>query len=128
MTMRIILAATATALLAGCSGPTQADLADQRALMEARPIGPPENCVSLRNIDYTRVRSDRVIDFYMKSGRVYRNDLGGRCPQLGFEERFSYSTSLDRLCSSDLITILTPAGRGASCGLGEFQPVALAAR
>ncbi len=126
--MRIILAAAAIGILAGCSGPTRADLADQRALVEARPIGPPENCVALRNNAYTRVRGDSVIDFYMKGGRVYRNDLGDRCPQLGFEERFTYSTSLDRLCSADIITILTPAGRGASCGLGPFQPIATAAR
>ena len=126
--MRIILAAAAIGILAGCSDPTGTDLADQRALVEARPIGPPQNCVPLRTIDYTRVRSDSVIDFYMKGGRVYRNDLGGRCPQLGFEERFSYATSLDRLCSADIITILTPAGRGASCGLGAFQPIATAAR
>ena len=126
--MRIILATAAIGVVAGCSGPTRADLADQRALAEARPIGPRENCVAIRNIDYTRVRSDRVIDFYMKGGRVYRNDLGGRCPQLGFEERFTYSTSLDRLCSADIITVLTPAGRGASCGLGAFQPIATAAR
>jgi hypothetical protein len=126
--MRLILAVAVIALLAGCSGPTRADLADQRALAEARPIGPPENCIPLRNIDYTRVRSESVIDFYMKRGRVYRNDLGGRCPQLGLEERFAYSTSLDRLCSADIITVLTAAGRGASCGLGPFQPIATTAR
>src|SRR3712207_6759318 len=116
----LLLAASTLLLAAGCSGPTPSDLADQRALAEARPIGPAEDCVTIRQIDYTRVRDDSRIDFYMRGGRVYRNRLDNSCPQLGFEERFSYSTSLARLCSLDIITVLTPNGRGASCGLGEF--------
>ncbi len=121
-------AAAAFAVLAACSGPTQADLADQRALAEARPIGPAESCIPVRNIDYTRVRSDRVIDFYMKGRRVYRSQLNLSCPQLGFEERFAYKTSVDRLCSVDIITVLTASGPGASCGLGPFQPIETSAR
>ncbi len=120
--------AAALAALAACSGPSRADLADQRALVEARPIGPAENCIPVRNIDYTRVRSDSVIDFYMKGRRVYRNQLNGSCPQLGFEERFAYRTSIDRLCSVDIINVLTSSGPGASCGLGPFQPIETKAR
>ena len=61
----------------------------------------------------------------MNGGRVYRNTLPHGCPSLGFEERFSYSTSLSQLCSTDIITVLRPPGvaRGASCGLGQFQPI-----
>jgi hypothetical protein len=61
--------------------------------------------------------------------KVYRNTLPYSCPQLGFEERFLYKTSLSQLCSTDIITVLTSGGpdlsRGASCGLGQFQPVEL---
>ncbi|MBY0521094.1 MAG: hypothetical protein K2P79_11800 [Sphingomonas sp.] len=101
---------------------------DARAIPEATPDGKPASCIPLRGIRESRVRSDQVIDFVMQSGKVYRNTLPGPCPQLGFEERFSYATSLSQLCSVDIITVLytTPIARGASCGLGLFQPVTLA--
>ncbi len=98
---------------------------------EATPAGKPESCIPLRNIRQSNVHSDQVIDFVMSNGRVYRNTLPQSCPQLGFEERFSYATSLSQLCSVDIITVLyaTPAlSRGASCGLGQFQPVTLVKR
>ena len=94
----------------------------------ATPTGEPADCVQLANIRETRVRDDRTIDFIMRNGAVYRNTLAYSCPQLGFEESFSYETSLSRLCSVDIITVLQRAGgiqRGASCGLGRFQPVKL---
>ncbi|SNS93796.1 hypothetical protein SAMN06295912_12515 [Sphingomonas laterariae] len=86
----------------------------------------PLNCVNLRQIRETKVLNDSTIDFHMNGGKIYRNSLPGRCPQLGFEERFAYKTSLSQLCSTDIITVLTTMGgpglnRGASCGLGQFQ-------
>ena len=43
MKMRILAPLAVPALLLGCApmGPTAADVADQRALAEARPVGPP---------------------------------------------------------------------------------------
>jgi hypothetical protein len=95
---------------------------------EARvqPAGKPEDCLSIARISETRVRNDHTIDFIMHGGRVYRNSLPNSCPSLGFEERFSYETSTQELCSSDVITVLQSGPglmRGASCGLGQFQPV-----
>ena len=96
----------------------------------ATPTGPAESCISLRSIRQTRVRSDRVIDFEMTGRRTYRVTLPQACPNLGFEERFSYGTSLSQLCQQDIITVLQMGGpglqRGASCGLAPFQPVRLA--
>jgi hypothetical protein len=94
---------------------------------EARitPIGKPVSCLRIAEIDESRVRNDHTIDFYMKGGKVYRSNLPYSCSQLGFEERFSYKTSTQELCSSDIITVLTGPGisRGPSCGLGDFQEV-----
>ena len=94
---------------------------------EARitPVGKPVNCIRTPEINETRVRGNEAIDFYMKGGKVYRNRLPNGCPQLGFEERFSYKTSTQELCSSDIITVLTGPGigQGPSCGLGDFQQV-----
>jgi len=98
---------------------------DKDAWKAAKPDGKPESCINLRQIRESRVRDDQTIDFYMNGGKVYRSSLPHSCPQLGFEKRFSYKTSLSQLCSTDIITVLTSPGisTGASCGLGQFQPV-----
>jgi hypothetical protein len=102
---------------------------DRNALPEARETGPAISCVSLNQIRESRVRNDRVIDFRTSGKRWYRNTLPHSCPSLGFEERFAYKTSLSQLCSVDVITVLHSYGngldRGASCGLGKFQPIEL---
>ncbi len=97
---------------------------------EARETGAAVDCIPIVQIRESRVRSDQVIDFRSSGKKWYRNTLPYSCPSLGFEERFSYKTSLSQLCSTDIITVLyTTGGRldpGASCGLGKFQPVELA--
>jgi hypothetical protein len=100
---------------------------DARRLPDAIPDGKAVSCISLASIQASHVRSDDVIDFEMRGGTVYRNTLPQSCPTLGFEEHFSYETSLSQLCSTDIINVFTtnPPMRGPSCGLGEFQPVKL---
>ena len=99
----------------------------KRPVPEATPAGKPVSCLSLTQIRETHVRSDDVIDFYVGGGKVYRNTLPHKCPGLGFEERYSHKTSLNEICSVDTITVLQSGlTQGASCGLGEFQPVTLA--
>jgi hypothetical protein len=102
---------------------------DARQIPVATPTGPAVSCIPLSAIRASHVRSDRIIDFEMNGrNKVYRNTLPAACPNLGFQESFSYETSLSQLCSTDIITVLysSPPMRGASCGLGEFQPVTLA--
>ena len=109
---------------------TAATARDRNAVPEATPIGKTVDCVPLRQIQETRVHGDSVIDFHMLGEQVYRNTLPNSCPSLGFEERFSYKTSLSQLCSVDVITVLQSPGlsQGPSCGLGKFQPVKLATK
>ena len=105
-----------------------APAADRRSVPPASPAGKPQTCIPLTQIRETRVRDDRTIDFIMRGrDRVFRNTLPNACSGLGFEQRFSYATSLSQLCSVDIITVLynAPVMRGASCGLGQFQPVTL---
>ena len=121
--MKQLLIATALLSIASVAD------AKGREIPAATPTGDAVNCLSLTNIRETRVRSDSVIDFYTTGGKVYRNTLPNSCPSLGFEERFAYATSLSQLCNVDIITVLQSGGglqRGASCGLGKFQPVQLA--
>ena len=115
--------------LAVSAGPVAAKT-DKDAWKAARPDGKPISCIPLTQIQQSRVRDDQTIDFYMGGKKVYRNTLPNSCPQLGFEKRFAYKTSLSQLCSTDIITVLVEPGisRGASCGLGQFQPVTGAGR
>lgn len=123
--MRLLIAASSLLFLAA---PGTASQNPKDKVPAATPAGKPVDCLRLNDIRETRVRDDRTIDFVTSGKKVYRNTLDGSCPQLGFEKRFSYKTSLNQLCSVDLITVLVPPGlsRGASCGLGQFQPVTLA--
>ncbi|MEG3146778.1 hypothetical protein U1839_19165 [Sphingomonas sp. RT2P30] len=101
---------------------------DARKIPEATPTGPAVSCIPLSGIRASHVRSDQIIDFEMNGrNKVYRNTLPAACPSLGFEEHFSYETSLSQLCSTDIINVFTtsPPMRGPSCGLGQFQPVTL---
>ena len=119
-------------LLLGCAGTRDLETAAADRVPAATPVGAPRSCIPITAIRESRVRSDQVIDFVMRGREVYRVTLPQGCPQLGFEERFSYATSLSQLCSNDIITVLTSAGpglqRGASCGLAPFQPVTLTRR
>jgi hypothetical protein len=101
---------------------------DRNVVPAATPSGAAQSCIPIRSIRESLVRSDRIIDFRMNGNRYYRVTLDQPCPQLGFERRFSYATSLSQLCAQDIITVLQtgPLMRGASCGLAPFQPVTLA--
>jgi uncharacterized protein DUF6491 len=129
--MRSFLFLAGTALLAGCASTERQAAYDAKqaaAVPAASPIGAPKDCVLLRDIDHTKVQSDRVVDFVMRNGEVYRNTLPNSCPTLGFNEKFSYRTTGSQLCSIDTITVFDNSGvRGASCGLGSFQQVEPAA-
>lgn len=107
-----------------------AAIARDRSIPAATPTGEAKSCLSLSSIRESRVRSDKVIDFRTNGNKWYRNELPNSCPSLGFEERFLYRTSQSELCSVDIITVLHSYGngldRGASCGLGKFQPVEIA--
>ena len=103
---------------------------DRNAVPAATITGKPQSCIPLRSIRESLVRSDQVIDFRVGGNKYYRVTLDRPCPQLGFERRFSYATSLSQLCAQDIITVLysTPMLPGASCGLAPFQPVTIAKR
>ena len=125
----IALAAAASVALASSA----AFAKTPREIPVAMPTGEvAKNCIPLRSIRESRVRSNNVIDFRATGTKWYRNTLPIDCPSLGFEQRFAYKTSLSQLCSTDIITVLYSGGpglqRGASCGLGQFEPVTIERR
>ena len=125
--MRHALAAAAVlATLAGCSStPRTAEAPPPPPRNTVASAEKPQSCVELSRIRESRVVDDRTIDFVLRDGRVLRNNLPAACPQLGFEKAFTYSTSINRLCNVDIISVINQGGGpriGASCGLGEFVP------
>ena len=128
--MRVRYPLMVACLAAIVAGPSAARPLKPEQEAAIRPAGEPKSCIPLNQIRETRVRDDQTIDFYMIGNKVYRNRLPNSCAELGFEERFSYATSLSELCSTDIITVLreAPLMRGASCGLGQFSPISGAPR
>ena len=92
-----------------------------------RAVGEPKSCVTISSIRSTKVIDNNIIDFRMAGGKTYRNTLPQSCPGLKFEDRFSYRTSLNQLCSVDIVRVVHDYGgqltEGAGCGLGKFQQV-----
>lgn len=124
--LALLLAAVPLAI-AGCAGPRQTD-ADRNARAPAvNIVGEAQSCIPRSQIRQSVVRSDQIIDFEMRSGKVYRVTLPDPCPGLGLERAFAYQTSIDQLCGPDIIYVITNIGgvpqRGAGCGLAPFVPV-----
>ena len=89
----------------------------------------PKDCITISNIKDTAVVDDSTILFYMRGGNkvTYRTSLSMACPNLARENRFSYKVPINRLCNSDLITVLEQFGvglrEGFTCRLGLFYPI-----
>ena len=93
-----------------------------KKLAKYEPTGESRQCLPLIQIDRSDVVDDQNILFHMRGGKTYLNTLPYRCPRLGFEESFSYRTSINQLCNVDIITVFDPTGfHGPSCGLGTFK-------
>lgn len=127
LTLAPILVLGFTGLVAACA-PTPPPPAPAAPTAAVAPR--TQSCVDLARISEARVINDRTIDFQLRDGSVLRNSLPNSCPSLGFEKAFTYSTSISRLCSTDIITVIHTGGgprTGASCGLGQFAAVPAAA-
>ncbi|MGY6637976.1 MAG: DUF6491 family protein [Erythrobacter sp.] len=128
MIPRLALPAAIVALmLAGCAAGQQ-DQGDPAAKAPpVKVVGDAQSCIPRSQVRQSVVRSDQIIDFEMRNGKVYRVTMPTRCPGLGFERAFGFETSIDQICGADIIYVLTNIGgavqRGAGCGLAPFVPV-----
>lgn len=132
MTVRFLALAPLPLIIAGCApGDPAADAARAAAAIAAAPAatvtGPGQNCIDRSQVRQTVVRSDRVIDFEMNGTKVFRSTLPNRCPGLGQDRAITYETSINQLCTQQIVYTLQNIGgrpqRGAGCSLGEFVPV-----
>ena len=132
MTIRTLapaLALLAVPLLAaGCTSDKERP-SDTNPAAGAPPVtvlGEAQSCVNRSQIRQTVVRSDRVIDFEMNGGKVFRNTLTQNCPGLGMDRAISYETSVDQLCSPQIVYVLQNFGgrpqRGASTAQPQLPP------
>ncbi len=116
-------------LAASCAPIDQAARAERDAgrAPAVTVLGAGQSCIMRDQVRATVVRSDSVIDFEMNGGKVYRNTLKSPCPGLGMDRAITYETSINQLCSPQIVYSLTNFGgvpqRGAGCSLGEFVPV-----
>lgn len=123
------LIAPLAALAASCAPVDPAARAERDAarVPAVTVLGKGESCINNDQIRSTLVRSDTVIDFEMNNGKVYRNTLKSSCPGLGWDRAIAYETSINQLCTPQIIYSLTSIGgvpqRGAGCTLGAFVPV-----
>ena len=123
-----ILGLTLGLALAGCMQGDAANGPYPSNAPAARVTGEPVSCIRISDFDQTRVRDNRTIDFMRNSRKGWRNTLPDGCPGLAAQDAFTYKTSLNQLCSVDVIYPLQTAGglsRGAACGLGQFVPIEL---
>ncbi len=124
MMHKLLLVIPVIALL---SGGGAVALTSKKAPEPVRTVGEPKSCVNISQIRSTKVVDNSTIDFRMAGGKTYRNALPQSCPGLRFEDRFSYRTSINQLCSVDIVRVLHDQGgrlyEGAGCGLGKFQMV-----
>ena len=111
------------------AGDKAADKAASDAAKDDNFDRTPTSCITLSNIKQTVIIDDSTILFYMRGGSkvTYRTSLPHECPNLAREDRFRYTTAMNRLCDSDLITVLEQFGVGLrdgfSCRLGSFYPI-----
>ena len=121
---KMLLIIPAIALLSGVGAVA---LSSNKAPAPVRAVGEPRSCVTISQIRSTKVVDNSTIDFRMAGGKTYRNALPQSCPGLKFEDRFSYRTSLNQLCSVDIVRVLHDQGgrlyEGAGCGLVKFQMI-----
>ena len=128
--MRTFAAASALccAALAGCvsngQSPSAGAYAPQPGATPAAAKG--SVCLQTYQIDHTTIPDDNTILFHMKGGRIWKNTLNYRCPDLKFQGAFQYSTDINEICSNlQTIRVIEQGGGpflGATCQLGEFTP------
>jgi len=86
--------------------------------------GTLEACIPLSSIKSTKVLDDSTILFYSNGGGAYLNELPDRCGPLDRNKSITYSTSLSKLCNTDIINVMdfsSSVPKLGTCGLGQFE-------
>lgn len=105
------------------------------AAQEREPVGATRDCIDLSRVTGRQATGPQTIRFEQLGGRVYVNELPGRCPGLrqqadGFGA-LAFEVHGDRICRGDRVRVVDAPGRslGAAyrqsipCPLGDFRLV-----
>ena len=82
--------------------------------------GDEQQCIYLSYIHQTPVIDDKTILVEMKGNTYERIDLLNRCSGLKIMGGFSYSTSINRLCKQDVLTVLRA---GSPCMIDKIVDI-----
>ena len=108
-------------LLLICSLPATVTAKESAITMH---LGKPVMCLNLSQVDETIVLDDQTILIKMIGNALYLNRLPEPCYGLKTGDGFSYSTSINKLCKQDIISVLSSGSMvERKCGLGEFYPL-----
>ena len=134
--MKQIVILSLAALTAGCMAEepletrprAQAQLAQELA---GRVAGPPQSCVSSRDVRGNRSAGEGAIIFEgVTRSTIYVNRPRGGCPELGMNRALVTRSTTGRLCSGDITEVVDPTSGFyfGGCALGEFTPYRTASR
>ncbi len=119
---RSLIGLAGLGLLAGCAtDANRTPRAEQRWVND----GPEVTCINRNQIRGTNFPDNQTINFEMNNRRMFVNRLPNACPGLAANRTIKINSRTTQVCSANTITILNAPGgqRGATCGLGRFQPV-----
>ena len=88
------------------------------------------SCISTSSIKQVDIIDNSSVVFKTGVNDYYLNTLPHVCNGLKHHDSIMYSTSTNRLCNVDVITVLNKTGpdfqTGPSCGLGHFASISKA--
>lgn len=83
-------------------------------------------CLTVKNIKSSDVAKDgSAITFAMRDGKIYRNELAGKCPDAWFNG-FAWTVHADTVCDDE--PNLRVINSGQICHLGKFTEMTPAPR
>jgi hypothetical protein len=129
--MKKIMTLSLVGLTAGCMAEGPMEMSpDAQSQLSAElagrvQAGPPQSCVSQRNLGGNRSVGEEAIIFGDRSSRLlYVNRPAAGCPELNSGRALKTRTTTNQLCSGDIVDVFDPVTgiSYGSCGLGEFTP------
>ncbi|HLL58763.1 MAG TPA: hypothetical protein VK391_02605 [Allosphingosinicella sp.] len=129
--MKKIIALSAAALTAGCMAEPPMEMSAQAQSMLTAELdgrvqaGPPQSCVSYRNLGGNRSVGEGAIIFGDRNNNVvYVNRPQAGCPEIGLGRALKTRTPATQLCAGDIVEVFDPVNgfSHGACGLGEFTP------
>jgi len=127
MTIRYPIVLGAVLAFAGCASAPQEEEVNKSAaktLAKYERTGEKTTCLSITQISQIRPVTESTFLVRVRAGDYYVNDVSGRCN--GATQSFTrieYTTSLNQLCSNEIIRIVdnTNGFQVGGCSLGSYE-------